>query len=136
MHRSRSGWVGGNEGGLNEGRDKGILGGVQRQAREGGFVKNNVSGGHSLLGDRVVTPPALVAFSKPKKDALLGVRLELIPFVLANMDKGATAKYSQSTQIWLPAMEHLIGGLAFQSRSGGGVHDPGMECHSLTPQGS
>jgi hypothetical protein len=86
-------------------------------SREVPLIKLGTFRDDKLLGSGVVEPPALVARSMAKIDALFHVRLKSLPLVPLHMHIGSAPKYPNIAQIRFLLVPGLIGRLA---RQGGG----------------
>ena len=93
------------------------------EARKVPLVEDGAFRDDSLLGGGVVELSALVAWRITDEDALLHVRAQHTALVLLHMHIGHTPPNAQMGDIWLAAIEGLIGSLARQCRGWAAVED-------------
>ena len=93
------------------------------EARELGFVEDDVPRDDDPTGLGVPALVALVPLFEPEIDAALGVPLGIDALLLLHMHIGAAAEDSEHGEVGLLAIEGFVGRLVLQRGGGGRVHD-------------
>lgn len=111
-----------------------VKGVVALETRIEPLVKLRTLRDKELPGDRIVELPPLVVWRVTHKDALLHVRLQLLPLVLLHIDIGSTTKHPEAAEIRLLAFPGFKGCLARKRRGGQAVPHLDLSGKTATPE--